>query len=127
MLSCNVLFYVLCVLTLPLKMSSPAPSEHRSHDSPKHADDPVVQAAAIDRAAFLAQFSFAEEKSIIRKVDWRIVSIIGLMSMIRQIDYNNAASVKVLHVGEKSNILIELGMSADQYNWVQSIFFVNLA
>jgi hypothetical protein len=42
-----------------------------------------------------------------------------------QIDYQNAASAKVLQVGQKSNILVELHMTADQYNWVQSIYFVS--
>lgn len=44
---------------------------------------------------------------------------------ISQIDYTNAASVKVLQVGKPSNILTQLGMTADQYNWVQSIYFVS--
>ena len=38
-----------------------------------------------NKAEFLSTFTAEEEKSIIRKVDWRIVSIIGLMSMIRQV------------------------------------------
>lgn len=41
-----------------------------------------------------------------------------------KIDYTNAASVKVLQVGEDRNILNELRMTSDEYNWVQSIYFV---
>lgn len=37
----------------------------------------------------------------------------------------NAANVKVLQVGQPSNVLNELKMSANQYNWVQSIYFVS--
>ena len=44
---------------------------------------------------------------------------------IDQIDYQNAASVKVLQVGKPTNVLKQLHMTADQYNWVQSIYFVS--
>ncbi|KAF2136699.1 uncharacterized protein K452DRAFT_312982 [Aplosporella prunicola CBS 121167] len=47
-----------------------------------------------------------------------------MIYLIKNIDYTNAASVKVLQVGESRNILKELHMSADQYNWVQSIYFI---
>jgi hypothetical protein len=33
--------------------------------------------------------------------------------------------VKVLQVGQPRNILKELDMTADEYNWVQSIYFVS--
>lgn len=41
-----------------------------------------------------------------------------------QIDYLNASVVKVLQVGEDRNIMTELNMSSNEYNWVQSIYFV---
>jgi len=41
-----------------------------------------------------------------------------------QIDVINASSVKVLQVGQPRNILKELHMTPNQYNWVQSIYYV---
>ncbi|KAJ9150378.1 High-affinity nicotinic acid transporter [Pleurostoma richardsiae] len=79
-------------------------------------DDPEA------RAAFLSTFTADEEKSIMRKVDLRFSVLIGLMYMIKQIDVNNAANVKVLQVGQPRNIIVELGMTADLYNWVGSIY-----
>lgn len=43
-----------------------------------------------------------------------------------QIDTNNAASIRVLQMGQPNNIMIELGMSSDEYNWVASIYGVSL-
>ncbi|KAH8682063.1 permease of the major facilitator superfamily [Xylariales sp. PMI_506] len=77
------------------------------------------------RKAFLATFDAAEDKAIMRKVDRRFLLLIGLIYMIKSIDYSNAANVKVLQVGKPSNILNELHMTADQYNWVQSIYFIS--
>lgn len=107
------------------------------------AKTPVVETTAENREEFLASFSSQEEKHIRRKVDKRFLLLIGLMYMVKQvclillspeliqntksqIDVNNVSSIKVLQVGEKSNILNELNMSADQYNWVSSIYTVCL-
>ncbi|OBT49085.1 hypothetical protein VE00_00173 [Pseudogymnoascus sp. WSF 3629] len=79
--------------------------------------------AAADPRAFLASFSTEEDKAIRRKVDRRFLWLIGLMYIIKNIDYQNAANVKVLQVGKPSNVLHELGMTADQYNWISYIIF----
>jgi hypothetical protein len=93
------------------------------------------------KAAFLATFTPQDDKDIMRKVDKRFLLLIGILYMtknvsrrstirdrpsliVRQIDYLNASVVKVLQVGEDRNILTELNMTSDEYNWVQSIYFV---
>ncbi|PSN59479.1 permease of the major facilitator superfamily [Corynespora cassiicola Philippines] len=73
---------------------------------------------------FLGTFTQEENKKIMRKVDRRFLFIIGMMYIIKNIDYQNAASAKVLQVGQPSNIMVELDMTANQYNWVQSIYFI---
>lgn len=80
-----------------------------------------------DREAFLSSFTAEEDRKIMRKVDKRFLLLIGLMYILKNIDYMNAATVKVLQVGQPRNIMIELNMTADQYNWVQSIYFVSYA
>ncbi|KAK2774499.1 high-affinity nicotinic acid transporter [Colletotrichum kahawae] len=79
-------------------------------------DDPEA------RAAFLSTFSADEERSVLNKIDKRFLVIIGFMYMIKQIDQSNAANVRVLQVGESRNIMKELSMTSDQYNWVGSIY-----
>jgi hypothetical protein len=97
-------------------------------------DDPAA------KAAFLSTFTAEDEKRIMRKVDMRFVFLAGVMYLIKQvrihslelpqnarltqkqIDQNNATNVKVLHVGQPSNIMVELGMTSNQYNWVGSIY-----
>lgn len=105
------------------------------------------QPQSIDEAgskeAFLATFTPQDDRNVMRKVDRRFLLLIGILYMtknvsatpsrfpwvylltIRQIDYLNASVVKVLQVGEDRNILTELHMSSNEYNWVQSIYFVS--
>jgi len=39
-------------------------------------------------------------------------------------DNANASLIKVLQVGKPSNVMVELKMSSDAYNWVASIYGV---
>jgi hypothetical protein len=77
------------------------------------------------REAFLSSFTAEEDRKIMQKVDKRFLVLIALMYMLKNVDYMNAANVKVLQVGEPRNILKELNMTPDEYNWVQSIYFVS--
>ena len=79
------------------------------------------------RTTFLSTFTAEDDKRIMRKVNRRFLLLIGLMNLVKQVDYLNAAVVKVLQVGEERNVLNELSMSNNQYNWVQSIYFVSRA
>ncbi|EXJ77833.1 hypothetical protein A1O3_08992 [Capronia epimyces CBS 606.96] len=90
----------------------------RGVDTTTLRDDPEA------KAAFLATFTAEEEKKIMRKVDQHFFLLIGLMFLIKTVDFTNAANVKVLQVGQESNILKELHMTPNQYNWVQSIYYI---
>lgn len=68
------------------------------------------------RQAFLSRFTADDDRRIMRKVDLRFLPLMGSMYLVKQVDYTNAASIKVLQVGQQSNVLTELGMTADQYN-----------
>jgi hypothetical protein len=78
------------------------------------------------RREFLSRFTAEDDHRIMRKVDWRFLPLIGFMYLVKQIDFSNAASIKVLQPGESRNVLTELNMSADQYNWVQTVYYVRL-
>lgn len=77
------------------------------------------------RKDFLSQFDAAEDRRIMRKIDFRFLPLMGFMYLFKQIDYTNAATIKVLQVGKSSNILEELDMTANQYNWLSTIYFVS--
>lgn len=76
------------------------------------------------RQDFLSGFTADDDRRIMRKVDLRFLPLMGFMYLVKQIGYTNAASIKVLQVGEPSNVLTELGMTADHYNWIQTVYFV---
>lgn len=78
------------------------------------------------RREFLSHFTADDDRRIMRRVDLRFLPLMGFMYLLKQIDFANASSIKVLQVGKPSNILKELHMTADDYNWTQTIYFVGL-
>lgn len=100
---------------------------HAATSSTKSSDDGLptyVEGSPESRELFLASFSAEENHRIMRKVDRKFLLIIGMMYILKNIDYQNAALAKVLQVGQPRNIMTELKMTAEEYNWVQSIYFV---
>jgi len=85
-------------------------------DSSSSTAEPQSVEEAGSREAFLASFTKKDDKAIMRKVDRRFLLLIGILYMTKNIDYQNAASVKVLQVGQPRNILKELSMTADEYS-----------
>lgn len=97
----------------------PEPALPKSNGVSVNVDD-----AEAHRRAFLSRFTADDDHRIMRKVDWRFLPLMGLMYLIKQIDFSNAASIKVLQADEPRNVLTELNMTADQYNWVQTVYYV---
>lgn len=78
------------------------------------------------RRGVLAGFTAEDDRRLMRKVDWHFLPLMALMYIVKQVDYINASTVKVLQVGEPTNILNQLHLTADDYNWLQTLYFVSL-
>lgn len=96
-----------------------------------------------------ALLSPAEEKKLMRKVDLHLMPLLALILMVKNLDANNvsyrpfvaharmtltkldldlpnqAANARIMNKGTPRNILEELHMSSDAYNFVSSIYFVS--
>jgi len=69
-------------------------------------------------AAFYEDFPEAKRKTMIRKIDVRLVPCLALLYLMAHIDRANIGNAKI------EGLLEDLNMSAVQYNIVLSIFFI---
>lgn len=76
------------------------------------------------RRGVLAGFTAEDDRRLMRKVDWHFLPLMALMYIVKQVDYINASTVKVLQVREPTNIMTQLYLTADNYNWLQTLYFV---
>ncbi|KAM0547553.1 hypothetical protein ACHAPJ_010297 [Fusarium lateritium] len=63
-----------------------------------------------------------EEKKLLRRVDFRLMILCAIIFMIKNVDANNAANAKIMNKGTDRNILTQLNMTSDDYNWVSTIY-----
>lgn len=65
-----------------------------------------------------------EEKRLLRRVDFRLMPLLALILMVKNLDANNAANARIMNRGTSQNILTQLHMTPDAYNFVSTIYFI---
>lgn len=66
-----------------------------------------------------------EEKKLLRKVDWHLMTLCSIMFLLKNIDADNVSNARIMNRGTKTNIITELGMTANEYNLVTTLYYVN--
>ncbi|KXS21310.1 MFS general substrate transporter [Gonapodya prolifera JEL478] len=65
-----------------------------------------------------------EERAVIRKLDWRIVSWLGLCYFALNLDRNNLSNATIMNAETPERTLAgELGLVGSQFNWAVSVFY----
>lgn len=75
-----------------------------------------------DRALLTAK----EEKALMRRVDWRIMSICSILFLLKNIDADNISNARIMNKDTNTNIMTELNMTSDQYNLLSVLYYVSL-
>ncbi|KIW66256.1 hypothetical protein PV04_08455 [Phialophora macrospora] len=68
--------------------------------------------------------SEAEEKKLMRRIDWHLMPLCSIMFLLKNMDYQNAANARIMNKGTPLNILTQLHMSSNDYNFISTIYYV---
>ncbi|KAK3688677.1 major facilitator superfamily domain-containing protein [Podospora appendiculata] len=71
-----------------------------------------------------ATLSSVEEKKLLRRIDWHLIPLLAVMYMVKTVDFTNVANARVMDRGTPQNILTELGISSDAYNFVTTAYYI---
>ncbi|KAK0702986.1 major facilitator superfamily domain-containing protein [Lasiosphaeria miniovina] len=71
-----------------------------------------------------ATLSSDEEKKLLRRMDWHLIPLLSVMYMVKTIDFTNVSNARVMDRGTPHNILNELNMSSDAFNFVTTAYYV---
>lgn len=89
-----------------------------------------------------ALLSSDEEKKLLRRVDFRLMILCAIIFMIKNVDANNvrishlddggtnpqqAANARIMNKDTDRNIMTQLNMTADDYNWVSTVYNVSVS
>ncbi|KAJ4401495.1 hypothetical protein N0V91_007929 [Didymella pomorum] len=65
-----------------------------------------------------------EEKKLMRRIDWRLMTLCSIMFLLKNIDADNVSNARIMNKGTSGNIMTELGMTSNEYNWVATIYYI---
>lgn len=68
--------------------------------------------------------SAQEEKALLRRIDWRIMTVCSLLFLMKNIDADNISNARIMNRGTDRNIMTELNMTSDQYNLLNVLYYV---
>jgi hypothetical protein len=68
--------------------------------------------------------SAKEEKALLRRIDWRIMTVCSLLFLLKNIDADNISNARIMNRGTDRNIMTELNMTSDQYNLLNILYYV---
>lgn len=74
-----------------------------------------------DRSLLTAE----EEKALMRRIDWRIMSICSLLFLMKNLDSDNISNARIMNRETDRNIMTQLNMSSDQYNLLNVLYYVS--
>ncbi|CAH0048191.1 unnamed protein product [Clonostachys solani] len=73
-----------------------------------------------DRALLTAE----EEKKLMRRVDWRIMTVCSLLFLLKNLDSDNISNARIMNKGTDMNIMTQLKMTSDEYNLLTVLYYV---
>ena len=96
-----------------------------------------------ERMKARALLTETEERRLMRRVDWHLMPLCSLMFLLKNMDYQNvrvsiltpekiltmnlqAANARIMNKGTHQNILTQLGMTSNGYNFKSTIYYVSL-
>ncbi|KAI9733988.1 MAG: hypothetical protein M1834_002645 [Cirrosporium novae-zelandiae] len=68
--------------------------------------------------------SAADEKKLLRRIDWHLMPLCALMFLAKNLDSSNVSNVKIMNKGTDQNILTQLSMTANEYNLVTTVYYI---
>lgn len=67
-----------------------------------------------------------EEKKLMRRVDWRLMTLCSVMFLLKNIDADNVSNARIMNKGTPNNIMTQLGMTSNEYNLVTTLYYVSI-
>ncbi|KAJ5438112.1 uncharacterized protein N7458_009110 [Penicillium daleae] len=65
-----------------------------------------------------------EEKKLLRKIDWRLMTLCSLIFMFKNLDSNNSSNARIMNKGTDQNIMTQLGITSNEYNLVTVLYYI---
>jgi hypothetical protein len=90
-------------------------------------DSEDIQGFDADRMRARTLLTTEEEKKLLRRIDWHIMPLCSIMFLLKNMDAENVSNARIMNLETPRNIMIELGMSSNQYALLPVLYYVRHA
>ncbi len=89
------------------------------------ADTNAIAGYEAEQMRARALLTSEEEKKLLRRIDWHIMPLCAIAFLLKNIDANNVSNARIMNRGSHQNLLTQLGMTANEFNFVSTIYYVS--
>ncbi|KAG4430559.1 hypothetical protein IFR05_013961 [Cadophora sp. M221] len=87
-------------------------------------DTDLIAGYEADQMRARALLTSEEEKKLLRRIDWHIMPLCAIAFLLKNIDANNVSNARIMNRGSDQNILKQLGMTENEFNFVITIYYI---
>lgn len=88
-------------------------------------DTDLIVGYEADQMRARTLLTYEEEKKLLRRIDWHIMPLLAFAFLLKNLDANNVTNARIMNHGTSQNILKQLGMTANEFNFVSTIYYVS--
>ncbi|KXT17422.1 hypothetical protein AC579_5703 [Pseudocercospora musae] len=88
-------------------------------------DESEIQGFDAERMRARTLLSAAEEKRLLRRIDWHIMPLCSLMFLLKNLDSDNISNARIMNKSTDQNIMTQLNMSSDAYTLLTALYYVS--
>ncbi|KAF9878095.1 MFS transporter [Colletotrichum karsti] len=103
--------------SLPTHTQSGLPKPDAKHLELERASDPYA-GLSFDDAQLMRSYEGKAGQKVVRKIDYRLIPILGFLYLLSHIDRGNIGNAKI------EGMDVDLKLTGNQYNIASTIFFV---
>ncbi|GMM34524.1 hypothetical protein DASC09_018490 [Saccharomycopsis crataegensis] len=101
-------------------MSEKSPIEYNENSI----EDFSIEKEVKEAVSTTGYYTYAEEAKLLRRVDLRIMPLLVLLYLCKNLDVNNISYILTINKSEPGNVLAQLAMTKDEWAWTSTIYFI---
>ncbi|KAI0906397.1 major facilitator superfamily domain-containing protein [Ustulina deusta] len=86
--------------------------------------DQAIQGFDAERMRARTYLTTAEEKKLIRRIDWHLMPLCSIMFLFKNLDVDNVSNARIMNRGTPQNIMTQLNLTSDEFALVTVLYYI---
>ncbi|KAI1348216.1 major facilitator superfamily domain-containing protein [Xylaria sp. FL0043] len=86
--------------------------------------DQTIEGFDAERMRARTCLTAAEEKKLIRRIDWHLMPLCSIMFLFKNLDVDNVSNARIMNRGTATNIMTQLNLTSDEFALVTVLYYI---